>query len=55
MRLPQNKEDLEDTKKILEEDEAFLAEGEMLFTTDAEWEERTKTRQLEMEKMKVFF
>jgi len=49
-KLAQNKEDLEDTKKTLGEDEAFLAMlKEKCSTTDAEWEERTKTRQLEME------
>merc|ERR1719238_1986915 len=49
-KLAQNKEDLEDTKKTLAEDEAFLAMlKEKCSTTDAEWEERTKTRQLEME------
>merc|ERR1719238_2331485 len=49
-KLAQNQEDLEDTKKTLAEDEAFLAMlKEKCSTTDAEWEERTKTRQLEME------
>merc|ERR1719446_1012442 len=49
-KLAQNKEDLEDTKKTLAEDEEFLAMlKEKCSTTDAEWEERTKTRQLEME------
>jgi len=49
-KLAQNKEDLEDTKKNLSEDEAFLAMlKEKCSTTDAEWEERQKTRQLEME------
>merc|ERR1719446_833143 len=49
-KLAQNKEELEDTKKALGEDEAFLAMlKEKCSTTDAEWEERTKTRQLEME------
>merc|ERR1719506_2433195 len=49
-KLAQNKEDLEDTKKTLAEDEAFLAMlKEKCSTTDDEWEERTKTRQLEME------
>jgi len=49
-KLAQNREDLEDTKKTLSEDEAFLAMlKEKCSTTDAEWEERTKTRQLEME------
>jgi len=49
-KLANNREDLEDTKKTLSEDEAFLAMlKEKCSTTDAEWEERTKTRQLEME------
>jgi len=49
-KLAQNSEDLEDTKKTLAEDEAFLAMlKEKCSTTDAEWEERQKTRQLEME------
>jgi len=49
-KLANNKEDLEDTKKMLGEDEAFLAMlKEKCSTTDAEWEERQKTRQLEME------
>ena len=49
-KLAQNKEDLEDTKKTLASDEEFLAMlKEKCPTTDAEWEERTKTRQLEME------
>merc|ERR1719329_952416 len=49
-KLAQNKEDLEDTKKTLAEDEAFLAMlKEKCSTTDAEWEERQKTRQLETE------
>jgi len=49
-KLAQNREDLVDTGKTLAEDEAFLAMlKEKCSTTDAEWEERTKTRQLEME------
>jgi len=49
-KLAQNKEDLEDTKKTLASDEEFLAMlKEKCSSTDAEWEERTKTRQLEME------
>merc|ERR1719199_1015016 len=49
-KLAQNKEDLEDTKKTLAEDEAFLAMlKEKCASTDSEWEERQKTRQLEME------
>jgi len=50
LKLANNREDLEDTTKTLTEDEAFLAMlKEKCSTTDAEWEERTKTRQLEME------
>jgi len=50
LKLANNREDLEDTTKTLNEDEAFLAMlKEKCSTTDAEWEERTKTRQLEME------
>jgi len=50
MKLANNKEDIEDTKKTLAEDEAFLAMlKEKCASTDSEWEERTKTRQLEME------
>merc|ERR1712023_133485 len=46
----QAKEDLEDTKKSLAADEEFLAMlKEKCSGTDAEWEERQKTRQLEME------
>merc|ERR1712178_580761 len=45
-----SKEDLEDTKKSLSADEEFLMMlKEKCSTTDAEWEERQKTRQLEME------
>merc|ERR1719267_168327 len=44
------KEDLEDTKNSLSADEEFLMMlKEKCSTTDAEWEERQKTRQLEME------
>merc|ERR1719475_32146 len=46
----QAKEDLEDTKKSLSADEQFLMMlKEKCSMTDAEWEEREKTRQLEME------
>ena len=44
------KENLEDTKKSLSADEEFLMMlKEKCSSTDAEWEERQKTRQLEME------
>merc|ERR1712113_4690 len=44
------KEDIEDTKKSLSADEEFLMMlKEKCSMTDAEWEERQKTRQLEME------
>jgi len=46
----QAKEDLDDTRATLTEDEAFLTMlKEKCSSTDAEWEERQKTRQLEME------
>merc|ERR1711941_28482 len=46
----QAKEDLEDTKKSLSADEEFLMMlKEKCSMTDKEWEERQKTRQLEME------
>jgi len=46
----QAKEDLDDTKASLTEDEAFLTMlKEKCSSTDAEWEARQKTRQLEME------
>merc|ERR1711943_28677 len=46
----QAKEDVEDTKKSLSADEEFLMMlKEKCSMTDAEWEERQKTRQLEME------
>merc|ERR1712066_102454 len=46
----QAKEDIEDTKKTLSADEEFLMMlKEKCSMTDAEWEERQKTRQLEME------
>merc|ERR1719272_1644695 len=45
-----SKEDLEDTKKNLAADEEFLMMlKEKCSMTDGEWEERQKTRQLEME------
>merc|ERR1711907_784034 len=49
-KLAESKEDLEDTKNSLSADEEFLMMlKEKCSTTDAEWEERQKTRQLEME------
>merc|ERR1719183_978412 len=49
-KLAESKEDLEDTQKSLAADEEFLAMlKEKCAGTDAEWEERQKTRQLEME------
>merc|ERR1712038_361036 len=46
----QAKEDIEDTKKSLSADEEFLMMlKEKCSMTDKEWEERQKTRQLEME------
>merc|ERR1719183_537662 len=49
-KLAESKEDLEDTQKSLAADEEFLAMlKEKCSGTDAEWEERQKTRQLEME------
>jgi len=46
----QAKEDIEDTKKSLSADEQFLMMlKEKCSMTDSEWEERQKTRQLEME------
>merc|ERR1719311_676876 len=46
----QAKEDVEDTKKSLSADEQFLMMlKEKCSMTDGEWEERQKTRQLEME------
>jgi len=46
----QAKEDLEDTKKSLAADQEFLAMlKEKCSMTDAEWEERQKTRAMEME------
>merc|ERR1719261_2423710 len=49
-KLAQAKEDIEDTKDNLSADEQFLMMlKEKCSQTDAEWEERQKTRQLEME------
>merc|ERR1712188_182801 len=46
----QAREDIEDTKKSLSADEQFLMMlKEKCSMTDSEWEERQKTRQLEME------
>ena len=46
----QAKEDVADTKKSLSADEQFLMMlKEKCSMTDGEWEERQKTRQLEME------
>merc|ERR1711972_947127 len=46
----QAKEDVEDTKKSLSADEQFLMMlKEKCSMSDSEWEERQKTRQLEME------
>merc|ERR1719364_598773 len=46
----ESKEDLTDTKATLVEDEKFLAMlKEKCANIDAQWEERQKTRQLEME------
>jgi hypothetical protein len=49
-KLAEAKEDIEDTKSNLSADEEFLMMlKEKCSTTDAEWEERQKTRQMEME------
>merc|ERR1719253_2111084 len=49
-KLSQAKEDIVDTRKTLKADEEFLAMlKEKCSMTDGEWEERQKTRQLEME------
>jgi len=49
-KLAQAKEDLEDTQNALSADEQFLRMlKEKCSMTDAEWEERSKTRQMEME------
>ena len=48
--LAQAKEDIEDTRNSLSADEQFLMElKEKCSMTDSEWEERQKTRQLEIE------
>jgi chromosome segregation ATPase len=48
-KLAESKEDLEDTKKSFAADEEFLAMlKEKCSGTDAEWEERQKTRQQPM-------
>merc|ERR1719243_502425 len=50
LKLAQAKEDLEDTRAKLSADEKFLMMlKEKCQMTDQEWEERQKTRQLEME------
>jgi len=49
-KLAESKEDIEDTKNNLSADEEFLMMlKSKCSTTDAEWEERQKTRQMEME------
>merc|ERR1719382_67975 len=49
-KLAQSKQDIEDTKNSLSADEQFLMMlKEKCQMTDKEWEERQKTRQLEME------
>merc|ERR1711972_791673 len=49
-KLAQSKEDIEDTRNSLAADEKFLMMlKEKCQMTDKEWEERQKTRQLEME------
>merc|ERR1711988_2095487 len=49
-KLAQSKEDLEDTRSALSADQQFLLMlKEKCQMTDSEWEERQKTRQLEME------
>jgi len=49
-RLAQAKQDIEDTRNSLSADEAFLLDlKEKCQMTDKEWEERQKTRSLEME------
>merc|ERR1712019_76480 len=49
-KLAQSKQDIEDTKSSLSADEQFLMMlKEKCQMTDKEWEERQKTRQLEME------
>jgi chromosome segregation ATPase len=50
MQLAQDKQDLDDTQASLTEDEKFLMNlKETCAMTDAEWEQRTKERQLEIE------
>merc|ERR1711941_154809 len=50
LKLAQAKEDVADTKSSLSADEQFLMMlKEKCSMTDSEWEERQKTRQLEME------
>merc|ERR1712157_633040 len=50
LKLAQAKEDVADTKSSLSADEQFLIMlKEKCQMTDKEWEERSKTRQLEME------
>merc|ERR1712216_951911 len=49
-KLAQSKQDIEDTRNSLAADEQFLMMlKEKCQMTDQEWEERQKTRQLEME------
>merc|ERR1719409_1041766 len=49
-KLAQSKQDIKDTRSSLAADEEFLAMlKEKCQMTDQEWEERQKTRQLEME------
>jgi len=49
-KLAQSKEDIEDTRNSLSADEEFLMMlKEKCQMTDQEWEERSKTRQMEME------
>merc|ERR1712057_17566 len=49
-KLAQSKQDLEDTRASLSADEKFLMMlKEKCAMTDQEWEERQKTRQLEIE------
>jgi len=50
MKLANAKEDIEDTRNSLAADEKFLMDlKEKCQMTDSEWEERQKTRQLEMQ------
>merc|ERR1719160_1206685 len=49
-KCAQDKEDLEDTQEVLASDTAFLADlKERCANMDSEYEERTKTRQLEIQ------